>query len=199
VLYLWLAFPLGLLYFVGLTVGLLVGTALTIVWVGLALLAATLVAAWAAEGMERQLANRLLGARVPERRPAARSTETLWGFLKSVFTAAALWKGLVFLFLKFPLGLAGWVASVVSLAFSAALLLAPWIEITGIGDVRVPYWSIDSPWDTLPLALGGLALLIVSLHLHNALGWLWARLAEGLLGGAALAAPAAEPAAATPA
>ena len=37
-LYLWLGFPLGLAYFVGLTVGISAGLPLTIVWIGLAIL-----------------------------------------------------------------------------------------------------------------------------------------------------------------
>jgi hypothetical protein len=208
VAYLWLGFPLGLVWFVGLVVGFAAGVALTIVWIGLGILAATLLGAWGAEGLERQLAIWLLGARVPERRTRPAGTESAGSWARSVVGGAALWKGIVFLALRFPLGLAGWVFSVVSLAVSLAFLAAPWIELAG-GDVNLdfgPLWIAPelSPWFVWVVGLVG---LVVSLHLHRALGWLWARLAEWLLGAAVpdgsaaekAAWPAEEPAAPAPA
>lgn len=147
--YVWLGFPLGLAWFVGLTVGIATGAALTIVWIGIVLLFVTFLAAWGAEGLERRLAIWLLGAKVAERRPRPEGPESFRAWAKSVFTRAPLWKGLLFLALRFPLGLAGWIVSVVSLAVSVI----------------------------------GLLLLIVTFHLHRAMGWAWARLAELLLGG----------------
>jgi len=188
-LYVWFSFPLGLLYFVGLTVGLLVGGALTLVWIGLVLLLATFLAAWLAEGLERQLANVLLGAQVPERRAETPAGAPRRGWFGHVFFGPALWKGLLFLVLKFPLGLAGWVASVVGLAVSLSLLAVPFLYVfdpAGFhGRVDLPgwpLWTIDSLAGSLPWGVAGLIGLIVTLHLHNALGWLWARLAELLLG-----------------
>ncbi|MCB9378836.1 MAG: sensor domain-containing protein [Holophagales bacterium] len=188
-LYVWFSFPLGLLYFVGLTVGLLVGGALTLVWIGLLLVLATLLAAWVAEGLERQLANVLLGARVPARREVPPPGASRRGWFGHVFFGPALWKGLLFLMLKFPLGLVGWVASVIGLAVSLSLLAVPVLYLidpsAGHGQVDIPGWffgSFDSLADVLPWGVVGLIGLIATLHLHNALGWLWARLAEHLLG-----------------
>jgi len=187
--YVWFSFPLGLLYFVGLTVGFLVGGALTILWIGLLLLFVTFLAAWAAEGLERQLANHLLGARVPVRRAEAPAGAAPRGWFGNVFFGPALWKGLIFLGLKFPLGLVGWVASVTTLAVSLALLSVPFLYLladgnayshVGLDDWTI--WTIDSFAGTLPWGFAGLIGLVLTLHLHNALGWLWARLAEMLLG-----------------
>ncbi|GMU64293.1 MAG: hypothetical protein AMXMBFR36_05670 [Acidobacteriota bacterium] len=181
--YVWLSFPLGLAWFVGLTVGLATGAALTILWVGLVLLFLTFLAAWGAEGLERRLAILLLGANVPERRRRPEGTETFRAWLKSVFTRAPLWKGLLFLALRFPLGLAGWTVSVVSLAVSGGFLAAPFALAVG-GSVDLGFWSPVTVGEALPISLVGLALLIVTFHLHRAMGWAWARLAEQLLGGA---------------
>ena len=49
-LYLWLGFPLGLAYFVGLTVGISTGLPLSLLWIGLAILLVTFLAAWGAAG-----------------------------------------------------------------------------------------------------------------------------------------------------
>lgn len=196
VAYLWLGFPLGLLWFVGMTVGFLTGAALTIIWIGLAILGATLLAVWGAEGLERRLAILLLGARVPERRARPDEATTAGGWIRSVVGGAALWKGIVFLALRFPLGLAGWVFSVVSLSVSLAFLAAPWIELAG-GHVGLDfgwYWSgLDPEVGLWLLAVTGFVGLVVSLHLHRALGWLWARLAEWLLGAEAPATAESTP------
>lgn len=180
--YVWLGFPLGLAWFIGLTVGLATGAALAIIWIGLVLLFVTFLAAWGAEGLERRLAIWLLGAQVPQRRRHPDGPESLRAWTKSVFTRAPLWKGLLFLALRFPLGLAGWVVSVVSLAVSGGLLAAPFALAVG-GSVDLGFWNPDTVAEALPISLVGLLLLIVTFHLHRAMGWLWARLAEQLLGG----------------
>jgi hypothetical protein len=180
--YVWLGFPLGLAWFVGLTVGIATGAALTIVWIGLVLLFVTFLAAWGAEGLERRLAIWLLGAKVPERRARPEGPESFRAWTRSVFTRAPLWKGLLFLALRFPLGLAGWVVSVVSLAVSGGLLAAPFALAVG-GSVDLGFWSPETVAEALPISFVGLGLLIVTFHLHRAMGWIWARLAEWLLGG----------------
>jgi len=193
VAYLWLGFPLGLVWFVGMTVGFLTGAALTIVWVGLIVLAVTLFGVWGAEGLERWLAILLLGARVPARRDRAAGPETAGAWIRSVVGGAALWKGTLFLALRFWLGLVCWVFSIVTLAVSLAFLAAPWIELVG-GDVNLDfYWfRLDPTIGVWAVALLGFLGLILTLHAHRALGWLWARLAEWLLGGRA-PAPALPP------
>jgi hypothetical protein len=195
--YVWLGFPLGLAWFIVLTVGFAAGVPLTLVWVGFLLLFLTVVAAWGAEGLERRLAMFLLGARVPERRARPAGPESFRRWFVSVVGGPAFWKGLAFLVLRFPLGLAGWVVSVVSLAVSLALLGTPLAVSLDAGEVHIPFWLVETPFDALPLALAGLLGLIGTFHLHRAMGWAWARLAEALLGagGAVPATPAAPPAA----
>lgn len=179
-LYLWLAFPLGIGYFVLLVTGFSVGIGLTIIWIGLAILFVLMLAVWGLEGLERVLAVGLLGASVPERLPREQ-VPGFRGWVKAVFSSSALWKGLAFLVLKFPLGLFGWVASVVTLSVSIAFALSPiaywfggWSEIDG--------WIIDGPAALPFLSLAGVLMLFVTLHLHNGMAWVWRKLAETMLG-----------------
>lgn len=192
VAHVWLGFPLGLAWFVLLVVGLTTGVALTLVWLGFLILALTLLAAWAAEGLERRLAIGLLGARVPERRARPQGSESVVDWVRSVVGGAALWKGLLYLGLRFPLGLAAWVASVVSLAVSAALLLAPALDALG-GDVDLVFFDSPLAIELWLLSLAGFVGLVLSLHAHRLVGLAWAWLAEVLLGaelpGPASAAP----------
>ena len=185
VVYVWLSFPLGLAWFVGLVVGIAAGVPLTIIWIGLLVLFVTFLGAWGAAGLERRLAMALLGARVPERRArpdSLEAPESARAWLRSVFTSAALWKGLLFLSLRFPIGLAGWVFSVVSFALCFAFLVSPFVVFTGVGIVDLGFWRPTTALGAVPLAILGFVGLVVTLHVHRAIGWMWARLAEYLLG-----------------
>src|SRR3954454_23027959 len=78
-LYLLLAFPLGLAYFVFLSVGLTTGFGLTIVWIGLPILALVVAGSWAFAAFERQAAILLLGAEVPPMTaPPSPEARTAW-------------------------------------------------------------------------------------------------------------------------
>src|SRR5258705_9332556 len=68
-LYLLLALPLGIIYFVFLTVGLALGYGLTVVWVGLPILALVFAGSWGLSTLERRLAIGLLGSEVPPMAP----------------------------------------------------------------------------------------------------------------------------------
>ena len=61
-LYLFLAFPLGMLYFIFLTTGFALGVGLSMVVIGLGILLVMLVGVRALGAFERKLANRLLDA-----------------------------------------------------------------------------------------------------------------------------------------
>ncbi len=182
-LYLWLGFPLGLVYFVGLTVGISAGVPLTIIWIGLAILLVTFLAAWGAAGFERQLAIHLLGAHVPQRTTQPKSDRIL-SRLGALLASAALWKGLVFLFFKFPVALATWVISLVSLVVPLACALVPFAWLVNPNEVHfgIGIWQPESFLGTLPYGIAGVLGLLVALHLQNGMGWVWARLAEWMLG-----------------
>jgi hypothetical protein len=179
---------------VTLTVGFALGFGLAILWIGFFILAATLALVWLAGGLERQLAIHLLGARVPARfeaEPAPRFAARVGATLAS----PALWKGLFFLMARFPAALVCWVVSLVSLVVPAAFAALPALYLLAEPrDLRSdwPYWTVDSFAGTLPFGLAGLLGLLVALHLNVALGWVWARVAEWLLG-------AGKPGAAVPA
>jgi hypothetical protein len=182
IVYLWLAFPLGLVWFIGMAVGLLTGVALTIVWVGFLVLAATFAAIWGAEGLERRLAIALLGARVSERRRRPAPGAGWRAQIGSVLGGPAFWKGMLFLGLRLPFGLLGWIFSLVSLLVPTIFMLVPWAVITGHGDLDFDLWIVDDLWSAWLLSALGLVLLVISFHLHRLFGRVWAVLAEWLLG-----------------
>jgi Putative sensor len=196
-LYLLLAMPLGILYFVFLTVGLTTGLGLTIVWIGIPILALIFAGSWGLAAFERQLAIHALGADVPPMLPPAGS-QPATGFLKQVgafLSNPVTWKGMAFLFLKFPLGIVSFIAVVTMLATSAGLMLAPiaWYFGDFSSDIYVDMWLVDSPAGAWAVGLLGVFSLLVSLNLLNGLALLWRWTATFLLGSERFASAAPMP------
>jgi putative sensor protein len=97
---------------------------------------------------------------------------------QSILKDPATWKGALFLLIKFPIGLACWIVSVVSFTVSLAFLLAPLDEG---GTIGLGYWTIDDPTGGFLIFAFGALLLLVTLHVHNAMGALWRFMARHLL------------------
>jgi Putative sensor len=188
-LYLLLAFPLGLAYFLFLIVGLALGFGLTIVWIGLPILALVFAGIWGFAAFERQAAILLLGAEVPPMVPPPSPVErTAWQRAGDFFSNPVTWKGMGFLLLKFPLGLVSFAALVTLLPLSGALVLAPILWEMGVLDIDGVVFQVDSIGGAWVCALIGMALLLLSLNLLNALAWVWRATAAALLGSGRFAA-----------
>ena len=181
-LYLWLAFPLGLFYFVTLITGFSLGLGLLIVWVGLLVLLVMLLFVWLLGGFERVLAQGLLGARIPRRPLPAVSDVGVLRWLSAVLRSPALYKSVLFLGLKFPIGLAGWVFSLVGLSLALGMALTPIVYAFDLGDLDWDLWAPHSFAESLPLVLVGAAVFLVTLNAQNLLCVLWRGMAEALLG-----------------
>ncbi len=179
-LYSLLAFPLGLLYFCLLIVGFSLGIGLLIVWIGLLVLALTLLLSFGFSWFERQQAIWLLGADIPPIWPSGVPAETFGAKLKAFFTNPVTWKGPLFLMIKFPLGIFTFVFSVVSLCLTFAFLLAPLYYRFEAPDFY--WWYVDTLPEAMLLSIVGFFGLVVTLHAMNALGWVWKGLAKILLG-----------------
>lgn len=175
--YTWLAFPLGLAYFVLLTTGSALSIGLSLLWIGLLVMLALVLSIRGLGNFERLLSTWLLGEPVVMPSGAARETK-VWPWLKSILKDPATWKGALFLLVKFPIGLTCWIVSVVSFAVSLAFMLAPFDQGSTIylGDRTIA----DPTGGFLIFAFGAL-LLLVTLHIHNAMGALWRFMARHLL------------------
>ena len=179
-IYLFLTFPLGLTYFIILVTGLSLGFGLIIIWVGLLILAAVFAISWACVHFERILAIHLLNVQISQPAAVSVPAEPIFQQLKRYFSNPVTWKGIAYLFLKFPLGVATFVVCVTLLSLSFALLMAPFFY---------PFWNIDfffTRINSLPVALVamvvGIFLTPLSLHLLNLLAQLWAKVTAALLG-----------------
>jgi hypothetical protein len=180
-----LAFPLGLAYFVFLITGFAVGLGLTLIWIGLPILALVFAGAWGMTALERQLAIHLLGAEVPPMTPPAPAAPAPRGFWRTVadfLGNPVTWKGLGYLLIKFPLGIVTFVATVFLLAVSGAFLSAPFLYPLGLFQIDGVVWRVDGPGAAVLCGLLGVLFALVSLHLLNGLAWVWRNLAKAMLG-----------------
>ena len=190
-LYLLLAFPLGLAYVVALSVGFSAGVGLALTVVGVPLVLVTLAGATVLARVEAELANRLLGTEIRATVPSG--SDGLLDAAKRLVADPGTWLDVVYLGVKFVLGVVSFTALVSLLSVSVSLLSAPLTYSStytvGLraGTVSVgPFESGRLVVDTLPEAAGaavaGLALAIASLHALNALAGVSATIAELLLG-----------------
>ena len=184
-LYLALAFPLGLFYFVFLVTGFSLGVGLTIIWIGLPILALVFAGSWGMAALERQLAIALLGAEVPPMTPAAPAEpQGFWRRIQDFLSNPVTWKGIGYLLIKFPLGVFTFTLLVTLLSLTAAFLLTPVAYSLGLiqYDWDGGVWVIDTLAEALVCGAFGALLVFVTLSALNGLAWVWGRLASVMLG-----------------
>jgi hypothetical protein len=187
-IYLFATFPLGLFYFVYLVSGLSTGISLVIVWVGIPILLVIAAGWWILARFERYMAIHLLKEQVSTMGPPLTRDDSTWARFQAYFTNPVTWKSLVYLILKFPLGLATFTILVVLMACTAALVSTPFtyqsIQLFqgSFFSLGATGWQIDTLPEALLAALIGLLLWPITLHISNALAWAHAKFANIMLG-----------------
>jgi len=184
-LYVLLAFPLGLFYFIFFVVGFSLGVPLMILWVGFLILALVFAGWWAFILFERQQAITLLRVDLPPVWQEGVQAKTTWEKIKSYAANPVTWLGLLFLLLKFPVGIACFVVVVTLFATTAAFVTAPLTY--SFFPVQIDFdwnvlWQIDTFWEAIILFGIGLLIGLAGLHLINALAWGLSQLARLMLG-----------------
>lgn len=184
-LYLLMAFPLGLLYFMLFVTVFSVGTSLAVIGVGLLILLATLAGAWWLGGFERELTMWWLGITIaPMRREHSSAQElTLWQRMTALLRNRVTWTSLLYLLVKFPFGTLTWCIVFTLIALTTSLLCAP---LTFLFQAMV-----DGPLDTTqtisllisPLfSLLGVVVGVLTLYACDGLTWVWVQFARVTLG-----------------
>ena len=205
--YLGLMFPLGVGYFILLTVGFSTGIPLVIVIVGIPILVLLLVLVIGVAGLERILLRVLLGVDFPSR--PVETDNDLWARTKQLVADLRTWKAVAYLLSEFVYGsvVFGLLSSL--LATVGSFLFAPLYytdaPVVAYGPIPSGEFTFDvlfgwnnllvgltttfqmGSWriETLPGALLvaglGVVLLLLSLQLANGLAWAWGRYARVML------------------
>jgi signal transduction histidine kinase len=188
--YLLASMAVGIFWFVVLVTGISVGLSLVIIWVGIPILAATMLAWRGGAWLERRWIRLALGVDIPDPyRPLAHGG--LWHRLHLLATDPATWKDLVYLALLFPLGILWFVVTATLWAGALTLLTTPlfyWIPSNGTIEIDL-YDDPGRTWlviDDLPKALAaaavGLLLCVVAAVATRGMAAAQAAIAQGLLG-----------------
>ncbi|OYR78673.1 histidine kinase [Halorubrum ezzemoulense] len=207
ILYLVLAFPLGIGYFVGTVVGLSLGISLSVFLVGLPILAATIGGVVLVAAGERVMARRLLDANVPAPSWGISEASQLRDQVLTVLTNPVLWGSLIFVLSKLAVGVAAFTIVVVVFSLGLSLLAAPlyynmpgasvgfflpepiqrelslvipWeqFEVGLSFIVRLTSWEVSTLPGALLLSVLGVFVLLVGMNVLTAGGWICARWAE---------------------
>ena len=186
-LYLLAAFPLGILYFIFLVTGLSLAISLSIIWVGIPVLLLVGAGWWMLASFERYMVVHLLKEDVPAMALPSSQEDNLWARIKEHFANPVTWKSLLYLFAKFPLGIATFVILVTVVSLTLAFLSMPFtyesvqfFQVVSFGS-WLPVWQMDSLGDALLGLLIGLLLWPVTLHITNGLTWVHAKFAKVML------------------
>ena len=182
--YLLLAFPLGIAYFIFLVTGISTGLGLLIIWLGLPILLGVLLGSYAITAFERRMAIGLLDVEIPPMSRRQRP-DAIVKRLMAMLGNPTVWKGLIFQFLKFPLGILSFVLVVSLVVTSVAFIFAPLLVVLVPGaNVSLAWWTTGlSDMTEATILFGvGIFLLPASLHLLNGLAWVQGQLAKVMLG-----------------
>lgn len=184
-LYIALAFPLGLGYYVILTVGFALGLGLSVLLIGLGILFGTVVGVRVIASFERTLANTLLGTEIGTPTDVKRDANGILEHAKAYLQASSTWRGLGFVFLKFWVGVLSFILLVSFLGTAVELVLLPVIP-SGALNAQVLDWEVAdtfrSPVQRAIAVPVGAMLGVLSLHILNAYAQANASIAASLLG-----------------
>jgi uncharacterized membrane protein len=187
-LFMLLALPTGIFYFVWMAVGisLTIGFAILIIGVPFALL--FIASVRVLSHVEGRIVESLLGVRMPRRLPAASAgDDTIFSRIKDALTDSRTWSSMLYLILRLPLGITYFVISIVGITVPLALTGGSVVGLlTNESHIQIdePYW-LSHLMHTAPglmlAAFVGVLLFFVMLHVARGIGWVHAKLAEALL------------------
>jgi hypothetical protein len=203
IVFLLLSFPLGLISFLIVVIGLSVGLSTIVIWIGLPILFATLFIIRAMAEAERRMVSSLLRIPMPNRIPEP--SENRLGFLRRfgrMLSDPYTWTSTIYMLLKLPLGILSFTLTVTLLVTSAALVFFPLGYLVNLSvnvillkngipsdGVMIPgFIEVHGSFDLIMFArsfLGvpiGIVLWLFTRTLLNALACASGELAHALLG-----------------
>jgi hypothetical protein len=168
-----ISFPFGLASFVMIITGLSVGVGTAIIIIGFVILALTLALGRLLGAVERRLVESLLGGTFEARvAPVSR------GRLPAGLTDQRSWLSAMYFVVRFPLAIAGFVASMLFLTSTVAMatpFLYTFVPIMFLSE------RVNNSEEALLVSLIGCVLFLVAAHLVNGLAAISRRLAMSLL------------------
>ena len=182
-----LALPTGIFYFVWAVVGISLSIPFFFFIFGIPFALLFLGSVRILSHVEGRIVEGLLGVRMPRRLPAQSSGETIWARIGEALADIRTWSSLLYLLLRLPLGIVYFTLALVGIVLPLALIGGGLVDL--VSD-RSHLSITDVPWlnhlfHTAPglivLMVLGAFLIFVVLHMAKGIGWLHGHLAESLL------------------
>ncbi|HEY4941312.1 MAG TPA: sensor domain-containing protein [Rhizomicrobium sp.] len=187
-LYMLLALPTGIFYFTWAVVGISLSFGFAILIIGIPFFLLFIASIRVLSHVEGRIVEALLGVRMPRRLPSGPAAdEGIWAKIKEAFSDIRTWSSLFYMLLRLPLGIAYFVIGVVGLALSLGVTAGSiYSLVTGESHIQIsdaPYLQhmLHTAPGLIVLALCGVLLFFVVLHIARAIGWVHGKIAEGLL------------------
>nr|WP_199522766.1 sensor domain-containing protein [Haloferax sp. Atlit-4N] len=209
-LYVGLAFPLGIAYFGILVTGFSIAVPLSVIVVGIPLLIVTLLIVRGLGAVERLLANLLLDTDIAAPTYPFRNGSVL-DRVRALIVNRRTWIECGYLLLKFPIGIGVFVFLVTGLTMSITFLATPMFydepgqriglfladPVTLTPSLSIPWgnvlvgaefavtvseWAVNSLADALFFSAVGAILLLLTLHIVNFVAWFSRQYTRTLLG-----------------
>jgi hypothetical protein len=174
ILYLLFSFPLGTAYFIFLVTGLSFGFSLLLFWIGIPVLILIFLAWWEIASFERQMAIWFLGVEIPSMYTKSVYDNSILQRLILRVKTPVTWKALLFLLIKFPLGILSLVVMTVLVCLTLAMLFTPLLYILGVSEVC-------SFLEAIIVSMAGIFMGFLSLHVLNVLAGLSGNFAKIML------------------
>jgi hypothetical protein len=182
-LYLLLGLPLGTLYFTVVVTGFSLGIGLMVLaLIGIPILIGLWYVVHAFMRLERAMAVGMVGVDVQPIDPLPAWPGGLWRHFKHFMGHAPTWKGIAYLLLRFPAGIATFTIAVTLVSTALGMTFAPTYMWTS-DDVTWGSRTFDPFWWSFLLVPIGIVLTFVSLHVMNALATICARWTHWSIGG----------------
>jgi uncharacterized membrane protein len=181
--YMLLALATGILYFAFASVGTAMSVGFAILIIGVPFFLLFVGTARVLALAEGRIVESLLGTRMPRRPVHPGAGVPWWRRIVEMLQDPRTWGTLLYLFLMLPLGVFYFSFAVVGVVVSVALFVAPIIVLlheTGVIQLDGTIGGPNAAW--LPLiAILGIVLLTITLHLARGIGYLHGQLAKFLL------------------
>jgi len=182
-LYMLFSLVTGIVYFTWAVTGLSLSAGLMILVIGIPLMTAFLLSVRGIAFVEGKLVEAVLGERMPRRSVFFKKDLGWWGAVKALFTDRTTWTAMLYLILQLPLGIIYFTVMITLIAVSLALIAEPVLHyVFDVPFVQTNHHYYYLPGWTMPfLVIGGILLLIVTLHAARGIGRLHGRYAKKLL------------------
>ncbi len=187
-LYMLLSLITGIFYFTWAVAGLSISLSTSILIFGIFIALLFIASIRMLSHVEGRIVEGLLGVRMPRRLPpTSPSDEKIWTQIKEALSDVRTWTSMAYLLLMLPLGIIYFTLSIVGLAVSLGVTGGSiYSLVTNESHVQIggiPW--LDHLLHTAPglilLAIAGILLFFVVLHLARAVGWMHGKIAESLL------------------